>query len=152
MKEIDSQKAARVWQRVQNEEHSAATRNDSYPAMVQDQWQLSALYLQLSRQISGKDGALLLRLARESRAEAMCLRGICILTMGQGPMLSPTPAAPAPVEAMLRRCYGQEVRSLKVCENRSDDPEYGPFFSAMVQQKREHCCRVLELIGSSGRK
>lgn len=148
MKEIDSQKAARVWQRVQGEGHLPAVKSGQYPALIQDQWQLSTFYMQLSRQMPGKDGAVLLRLAREARAAAMCLRGICSLTTGQSAALSPIPAQPSPAEAMLRRCYGQELRLLKEYENRCGDAEYGAVFTALVQRAQEHCCKLLELIGS----
>lgn len=150
MKEIDSQKAARVWQRVQGEGYPPAAKSGQYPALIQDQWQLSMLYLQLSRKMPSKDGAVLLRLAREARAAAVCLRGICILTAGQGPAPSAQPEGGATVEVLLRRGYGQELRLLKEYEARCGDAEYGAAFSALVQRAQEHCCKLLELIGSVG--
>ena len=153
MNEFDSQRAARVWQRVQGErQEQPAPQGANFSALMMDQWQVSAQYLQLSRQLSGKEAAILLRLARESRAQAMCLKGISILSTGQAPMLRAVAVQPAPAEGLLRRCYGLEIRSLKAYENHRADTEYGSVFENLAQQKREHCCLLLELIGELGKK
>lgn len=154
MKEYDPQKAARVWQRVQNEKQDTAQpqRNDNLQALIMEHLQLSAMYLQLSRQLTGTESAALMRLAREARTQAACLKGLCVLIMEQSPQVRIAPVPKSASDALLRRCYGQELRLLKEYENRRTDAEYGPVFERMAQRAREHCCAVLELMGGVGRK
>jgi len=64
-----------------------------------------------------------------------------------------SPSAPKePVDRVLRRCYGLEMRSLKEYEARAGDPEYGHVFARIAQQEQEHCMALLSLIGSLGNK
>ena len=67
-----------------------------------------------------------------------------------GAVPTPTVTPPVPQESpdrCLRRCYGQEMRCLAQYEARSTDPEYGPVFSRLAAQEREHCRIILELLG-----
>ena len=150
MKEYDSQKAARVWQRVQGEKQEIPVPpgSDNLQSLIMDQLQLSSMYQRLSGSYGGADGTALMRLAREARTQASCLRGLAVLMLGQKPEVRPAPMHRHALDAALRWCYGQELRLLKEYENRCNDPEYGPVFDRMVQRQREHCCIVLELIGS----
>lgn len=152
--EYDAQKAARVWQRVQGEkqEQMPQQRSDSLPALIMEQLQLSAAYAQLARQIQGKEGAVFMRLAREAKAQAVCLKGIMTLMTGPVPEIGIGQQQSSTTEAMLRRCYGQEMRLMKAYESRRSDAEYGPVFERMAGRGREHCCILLELIGGLGRK
>ena len=145
MKDLET----RVWQRVQGKtEGAASTLPEGLPALIMEQLQLSSIYGQLSHQAGGQSGGTYMRLSRESRMQAVCLKGIVILMNGH----SPAPAA-APVQAMqpdilMRRCYGAELRLLKAYESRCSDPEYGPVFNRMADRSRDHCCTLLELIGT----
>ena len=145
MKDLET----RVWQRVQGKtEGAASTLPEGLPALIMEQLQLSSIYGQLSRQAGGQSGGTYMRLSRESRMQAVCLKGIVILMNGH----APSPAA-APVQAMqpdilLRRCYGAELRLLKAYESRCGDPEYGPVLNRMADRSRDHCCTLLELIGT----
>ena len=146
MKDLET----RVWQRVQQgkEEPAVPKNTDSLPALIMEQLQLSAVYLQLSRQTGGQNSAAFVRLARESRMQAVCLKGIVTLTNGHLPAPPVTPAQTSPMDALLRRCYGKELRLLKAYENRRGDGEYGPVFDRMSGRSRDHCCMLLELIGT----
>jgi len=149
--EYDTQKAARVWQRVQHDKQEPVTQRDPLPALIMEQLQLSAAYLQLARQLSGQDGAVFVRLAREAKTQAVCLKGILTLMTGQPPECGSAPPQLSTIDAMLRRCYGKELRLLKEYENRCSDAEYGPVFDRLAQRGRDHCCTVLELIGKLGK-
>lgn len=154
MKEFDPQQEARVWQRVKDQAHEkpAPQQNDNLPMLIMEQLQLSVAYLQLARQMPGKEGAVFVRLAREAKAQAVCLKGILILMTGQHSEVGTTQQQISPTDVMLRRCYGKELRLLKTYESRRTDPEYGPVFERMAGRGREHCCTLLELIGGLGRK
>ena len=154
MKEIDSRKAARVWQRVQGEmgEKPVSRSGEGLQALAMDQLQLSAAYQMLSSGGSGATGTTLMRLAREARTQAACLKGLMVLILGQRPDLRPAPMNRTGGEAALRWCYGQEMRLLKAYEERRSDPDYGPVFERMIQRQREHCGAVMELIGGQGKK
>ena len=147
-------KETRVWQRVQQDKQTALSqsRSDHLPALIMEQLQLSAAYLQLARQFSGKEGAEFVRLAREAKAQAVCMKGILTLMTDQSPEIVGIPPQFSAVDITLRRCYGKELQLLKECENRRTDAEYGPVFERMAQRGREHCCMLLELIGKTGKK
>ena len=76
--EYDSGKAARVWQRVQGEkkEGQPSPATENLPALIMEQLQLSNAYRLLADRMHGKDGAVLIRLAREANAQAVCMKGI----------------------------------------------------------------------------
>lgn len=152
--DYDTQKAARVWQRVQSEKQDAvpAQRSDNLAAPILEQLQLSAAYAQLARQMQGKDGAVFMRLAREAKMQAVCLKGIMTLMTGQSPDTGLGQQPGSPTAAMLRRCYGQELRLLKEYESRRSDAEYGPVFERLAGRCRDHCCILLEQIGACGLK
>ena len=141
---------ARVWQRVQQgkEEPAAPKGTDSLPALILEQLQLSAVYMQLSRHAGGQNGTTFMRLARESRMQAVCLKGIVTLTGGHIPATAAAAVQTSTQDALLRRCYGKELRLLKAYESRCGDTEYGPVFDRMADRSRDHCCALLELIGS----
>ena len=151
--EYDARKEARVWQRVQREkaETNPVLYGEYLPALIMEQLQLSAAYLQLSRLLQGKDGAEFVRLAREARTQAVCMKGILVLITGQAQQINAAPVQVTTVDAMLRSCYGKELRFVKNCENRCAEPEYGPVFGRLAQRGQEHCCTLLEMIGKTGR-
>ena len=151
--EFDTVAEERVWQRVHQEKKEAdpARRGEQLPGLIMEQLQLSAAYLHISRLLQGKDGAEFVRLAREARAQAVCLKGILSLLTGGAPQISGGPLQPSSMDAMLRSCYGKELRLLKEYENRRKEPEYGPVFERLAQRGREHCYTLLELIGKTGK-
>ena len=151
--EYDTGKAARVWQRVQGEkkEGQPSPATENLPALIMEQLQLSNAYRLLADRMHGKDGAVLIRLAREANAQAVCLKGIVTLMKGFSPRSVAAPQQLSNTDAILRRCYGAELRLLKAYENRATDPEYGPVFERMAARGREHCCTLLELIGKTGK-
>ena len=151
MHTYDPQKAARVWQRVQNqtkaEEREQRDPVGSIRSMIMEERMSAAVYLQLSRQVPSREASVLQRLFREEQTHAACLRGIYTLITGEKPVVgAPTTVQEQP-EITLRRCYAREMRTLKEYEARSADPEYGPVFARLAEQEREHCRAVLEVIG-----
>ena len=145
MKDLET----RVWQRVQGKTETAAPSHaDGLPALILEQLQLSGIYLQLSRQSGGQNSTTFMRLARESRMQAVCLKGIMILMDSPAPTPAAVPVQASQPDALLRRCYGAELRLLKACEGRRSDTEYGPVFDRMASRSRDHCCTLLELIGN----
>lgn len=147
MDTYDPTKATRVWQRVQGARSQPDGAN--LPNLIAEEWQDAATYLHLSKRMPLREGQLLRRLFEEEQAHAACLKGIYTLTTGQRAAPRATPPQQESVEQILRRCYGREMRCLAEYESRSSDPEYGPVFSRLAAQEREHCRIVLELIGRS---
>lgn len=149
MNRIDQQKAARVWQRVQ-ESNSAPKpeRLENLQELIMNEWIAAATYRQLARQLPQKEAAVLQRLSREEHGHGACLRGMYSLVTGEKCEVHNQPVPKEPVERTLRRCYGLEMRSLKEYEAKCDDPEYGHIFARIAQQEREHCMALLELLGS----
>ena len=150
---IDQQKAARVWQRVQDSNPTAAApRLENLQELIMNEWTAAATYQQLARQMPPKEAAVLQRLAREEHGHGACLRGMYSLVTGEKCEVHNPAPRQEPVERTLRRCYGLEMRSLKEYEAHADHPEYGHVFSRIAQQEQEHCMALLGLIGSLGGK
>lgn len=150
MKPYDPQQAARVWQRVQSQKQESPPQPDpagDLPAMIMEEWLCATTFMQLARQVSQRERAVLQRLSRECQSQAAALKGIYNLTVGNRPVVKLPALQKDPVELALRKCYSRQLRSLAVYEARTSDPEYGPVFARMAQQKREHCKSVLEVIG-----
>lgn len=147
METYDKAKAARVWQRVQGE--AATNPTQGLSGLIAEEWADAATYLALSRRVQGNAAAILRKIGQEEQAHMACLKGIYTLQgTGRPDIPSPPPPDKAPIATILRRCYGREMRCLAQYEARSSDPDYGPIFARMVQQEREHCRQILELLGS----
>lgn len=146
METYDPEKTARVWQRVCGEQ--APPRHQGLPGLIAEERTDAATYLRLSRRFQGKASQILRRMFEEEQAHAACLKGICRLLTGTNPSTQAPPLPQESTEALLRRCYGREMRCLAEYEARSSDPEYGQVYARLAQQEREHCRRLLELLGS----
>lgn len=147
METYDKAKAARVWQRVQGE--TAANPTQGLGGLIAEEWSDAAIYLALSRRVQGNAAAILKKMSQEEQSHMACLKGIYTL-LGNGRPNIPNPPAvdKAPVSMILRRCYGREMRCLAQYEARTQHPEYGQIFARIVQQEREHCRQILELLGN----
>ena len=148
METYDKAKAARVWQRVQNEQTADPTQG--LQGLIAEEWADAAIYLYLSRRTQGTHSAMLKKMSQEEQSHLACLKGIYTL-QGSGKPQVPTPPPPekgSSVNTLLRRCYGREMRCLAQYEARAEHPEYGQIFARMAQQEREHCRQLLELLGS----
>lgn len=149
MNTFDQQKAARVWQRVQeNRPTPKPARVDNLQELIMNEWTAAATYQQLARQMQPKEAAVLQRLSREEHSHGACLRGMYSLMTGEKCEVHMPQLQKEPPERTLRRCYGLEMRSLKEYEARCDDPEYGHVFARIAEQEREHCMALLGLIGN----
>lgn len=147
METYDKQKAARVWQRVQNTIPEDPTRG--LAGMIAEEWADAAAYLALARRVQGRESAILRKMGQEEQSHMACLKGMYTLSgAGRPEIPAPQPLDRAPIGLLLRRCYGREMRALAQYEARASDPEYGQIFARMAHQEREHCRQLLELLGS----
>ena len=146
MEVFDPRKAAGVWQRVQG--GAEQTRpEEGLLELIARETEDGEIYLQLSRKLQGKAGALLRKMHEQEMAHAACLRGIYTLTTGKRAGAFTPKLTPDTPEQILRRCYGREMRCLARYEQRAADPEYGPVFQRLAEQERAHCHMILELLG-----
>lgn len=146
MEHYDAAKATRVWQRVQSSQQNQPDIQ-GLSALIAEELEDAATYAQLAKRFGGKEGQTFRQLADTEYSHAACLKGIYALMTGEpiNPVIPPLRQEPA--ERTLRRCYGREMRCLAQYECRSSDPEYGPVFTRLAAQEREHCMTVLELLG-----
>lgn len=148
MEKIDPALAQRVWQRVQRTEPAFTGPDAAALTMMTAEALTDADACQkLARTMGGKGGALL-RLARQDRAQAECLKGICRLLTGKTPQIHLPPQKPAPAAATLQRCYTNHLRRLREFERCCADPELGPAFEKLAAEEQDHCRLLLELIGT----
>lgn len=106
----------------------------------------AAIYNQLSRILPGEAGRMLHQMSEQEQAHSACLRGLYTLITGKTPPMPNPSVQVGSVDAMLRTCYGREMRCLARYEARSRDPEYGQIFSRLAMQERTHCRNLLQII------
>ena len=143
MANYDEKMAERVWQRVRAGEQEQL----NLQGMIQEELASSATYRQLARQLGGREGEALQRMAREEQTHAECLRGIHMLTTGEVVL----PKAPRPVperpQLQLRRAYAGELKRIGAYDALAAHGEYGHVFASLARQEREHSRTILEILG-----
>ena len=105
-------------------------------------------YGRLARCFSGWQAEALGRLAREDRAQASCIGGICTLVLGESPEKKTGAPDTGTVPVRLKKAYARAMHLLSSCEAHSQDPEYGPVFQRLSIRQQDHCRKILEIIGS----
>ena len=146
MQTYDPEKAARVWKRVQGQ---SSTEPDiqQLPEMIGNELGDGAIYLALSRRLQGRDSVVLRQMFQQEQDHAACLKGLYTLLTGGRATVHTPPVPQEPTQSLLRLCYGREMHSLAKYEAWATHPEYGKIFAGLAEQEREHCCRLLELLG-----
>ena len=134
----------RIWQRVKGETPPAT---EGLPGLAANALAHAALYGALARQMQGPGRTILLKLQEDEQHCARCLKGIWRMVTGKRMQPAAVPLPAENIEAALRRCYGQTLKTLAAFEKRAFDPEYGPVFGILAAKKREHCCALAELLG-----
>ena len=145
MENIDPMLAEDVWQRVHGQPKTNTP--ETLRTLVAREWTEAAVYLMLSRQLQGKEKAIVRKLFEEEQTHAACLRGIYWLITGDSLTTRTPPPTPEAPETALRKCYGRKLKAAAAYEARMQDPEYGAVFKDMARQERAHCRVILELIG-----
>lgn len=150
MEQFDADKAARVWQRVQNREAPEPLRKEP-GALIRASAQQAAYYRHLSRALPGKYGERLREYVRQQQRAADCLKGICRLS-GITPAAGPagTVQAEAPIRMLEKCCHG-ERQLFSEYAARTADPEWGRVYGKMAAEAAERCCGLLEILGAMGR-
>lgn len=142
MESYDTDRAQRVWQRVQSER--PVPEADFSPMMLRAR-QTAGAYLALARRIS-RDTATLKALANAKQAQAACLTGM--------QLLSGLPVPDVILESGrgdLGWCYAQELQALGDYELWSSHRRFGPAFRDLAAEQLRHCRQVLELAGRIGK-
>ena len=138
----------RVWKRIRGEEPPSPVSIQSLMAAEQDE---AAIHLMLSRQMQGREKALLRKMFEEDRCHAAMLRGMNELMTGKRLATRTAPPQPQTPQIALRKSYARKLQALSEYESRCTDGEYGAVFFKMVQQEKEHCALILEILGSMQR-
>ena len=134
----------KIWQRVKAEPTPVS---DGLPGFAANALARAGLYASLARQTQGPGRTVLLKLQEEEQHCARCLKGIYRMITGSRMQAAAAPLPAENKEAALLKCYGQTVKTLAAFEKRAFDPEYGPIFAVLAAKKREHCCKIAELLG-----
>ena len=151
MNAYDPQKAARVWQRVQESKPAAKpARMEDLQELILLSETMAAAYQQIARQLP-KEAPQLQRLSREKQHQRNVLRGILELTSGEKCQAHGPQIPKEPPERALTRLFGQSLRTLKAYEEKCNDPEYGPGFRVLADQEREHGVVLLGILGGLGK-
>ena len=147
MEKIDPKAARQVWNRVQA---APAPSQDAQilVQMLQSAAEDAGVYQLLARSASEKLRPELRKLYLQTMSHIACLKGVHILLTGTQPTLPETHPQKEPAQIALRRCYGRQTQRLSLYEKHLQDVQFAPVFENLVRQQREHCCKVLELMGS----
>ena len=146
MDPYESEKAARVWQRVYPDWRSREPGENLNTLALQLR-QLASTYQVLSRHVTPPFSTILKSMSDKKHAQAACLRGLCILDSGSCPTLRLSQSKPEPIIAALRRCYALEMQLLTHFELCAADPSHGPTFAALAAEQRSCCKTIPELVG-----
>ena len=150
MNNYNAEKAARVWQRVHSTPEISVPEAEAaqLAVLINTEWTDAAVFLHLSKHLSGRSAKLLHTLHEQKHAHTACLKGIYVLLTGNQAAVQ-TPALPQePVQVTLRRCYGRQMQCLGQYEHLASHPQYGPVFARLARQEQEHCRILLEVLGS----
>ena len=139
--------AAQVWDRVRG---AAIPAPDAQAVLtlIAEELADAAAYQQLARRLPPAQANAARQMAQQEQAHATCLRGVYRLITGQKPLIPPVRVPDDGPEIVLRRCYGREMRCLSHYEARQGDPQYGHIFQTLARQEKEHCHRILEILGA----
>jgi len=146
VEQFDTEMEAKVWQRVHGEKPPRLAQ--SLQSLAAAELSEAAAHLMLSRQLQGKEKAILRKICEEDQSHAACLKGIHFFTFDTPLAVRHTPPAPESPVIALRKAYARKLRALRQYESRTDDPEYGAVYKVLAQQEREHCRLILELVGN----
>ena len=133
----------KIWQRVRGETPPAT---DGLPGLVAGALARASLYAALARQMQGPGRSILHQLQEDERHCARCFKGIYRMSTGTAMNVTSVPPSAEKTEAALRKCYGQTLKALAVCDARTYDPEYGPVFGSLASKMRINCCKLSELM------
>ena len=138
MERFDSEKAARVWQRVRSDGGDESALG-GIAGLCATEAELASLFQRVAKQHSAADA-----LARDCHSNEAILRGIC----GFAGLPRPQPRFSGNMpKHVLQVCYSRTLQAAGEYEKRISHPEYGCAFRAMAEKKREHACRILEMAG-----
>lgn len=135
------------WLRRGNETTETLSREELL-RLIAEELTGAMVYLELSRQHTGREAAMLRRLYEEKHAHLTCLKGIYTLITGEHPVVRTATKEMGNLNNTLRWCYGQEMRCLASYETHRENREYGPVFEKLAAQEQEYCKILLEIIGS----
>ena len=147
MNSYDPKTTSSVWDRVK----STAPPPGDAPAilnLIEEELSDAATYLRLSRKLPPPLASTARQLAQQDQAHAVCLKGVYALITGRKALFPQPAVTDDPPEIVLRRCYGRKMRCLAQYESRQNDPQYGHVFLNLARQEREHCHRILEILGA----
>ena len=148
MDKKDMELEQRVWKRIRGEEQPKQVSVQTLMAAEQDE---AAMYLMLSRQMQGREKALLRKIFEEDRCHAAMLRGMNEMMTGKRIAARTVPPIPQTPETALRKSYARKLQAISEYESRCNDPEYGAAFGKMLREEKEHCALILEILGSMQR-
>ena len=149
MDTFDRETAARVWARVQQREGPGEMPGPRTcpDGLMRQSHELAGLYLGMQRRFVGNAGQRIGELYRSHRHLTGCLRGLCRLSDGHLPGLTPMKAGNGPLPGQLEACYHRELRLLEGLGQLAAEGN-APVYGLLSRQAAERCLTVLSLLGS----
>ena len=118
------------------------------PGLMMEMGAAAENYRRLAGCFSGWQTEALNRMAREAKAQSVCIGGICALVLGEAPKKTVALPDSGTIPTRLKKAYHRAMHLLAACEGYKEDPEYGPVFQRLARTQQEHCRKILEIFGS----
>ena len=144
MNSVDSQMAARVWQRVQAKQEPDDLLGEVL-LLLTEEAKDAALYHRLSKHANKEKALIFESLLRSSRQSLSILRGIHYLLTGSHPTTATTQNNTSSLS--LRLCYGNTLRRRIRYGQWCSHSEYASAFVQLETLTQQRCVLLLQLIG-----
>ena len=118
------------------------------PGLMMEMGAAAENYRRLAGCFSGWQTEALKRMAREAKAQSVCIGGICALVLGEAPQKTVALPDSGTIPTRLKKAYHRAMHLLAACEGYTADIEYGPVFQRLARTQQEHCRKILEIFGS----
>ena len=144
---MDTSEQIKIWQRMGGD---APAVTDGLSALAAGALTEAAAFGALAGRTQGPPRKILLQLQEDELCHARTLKGLFQILTGTSMSIAAIPPTQDKMEVALRKSYGKALKTLSAYESRISHGEYGAIFSCLTAKKREHCCKIAELMGLLG--
>ena len=144
---MDTSEQIKIWQRMHTDSRCVT---DGLSALAAGALAEAAAFGALAGRTQGPPRKILLQLQEDELCHARTLKGLFQILTGTPMNIAAIPPSQDKIDVALRKSYGKALKALSAYENRLSNGECGAIFACLAVKKREHCCKIAELMGLLG--
>lgn len=144
---MDTSEQIKIWQHMRSDSQSVT---EGLSALAAGALTEAATFGALAGRTQGPPRKILLQLQEEELCHARTLKGFFQILTGTPMNITAIPPSQDKMDVALRKCYGKALKALRAYESRLSQGESGAIFACLAAKKREHCCKIAELMGLLG--